>query len=195
VAYLISENIRRRHLNAGQRAIRIVLAYPEPAQLKRLMLEISTINASAARSSSEAVGTGTGGKGARLACGSLPARPASRSAVNSHPRSQRRPIHLPRDQRRRLLFKANLLAFWPDQARSTRTTCYNWECKSRVRSWGWRACDESNPPREPPRRAALAQIAALSRLAEQPVLGHAASPAGQRRAGLMALSRPRPWRS
>ena len=38
----------------------------------------------------------------------LPARPASGTACNSHPRSQRRAIHL---QRKRLLFKANLLGF------------------------------------------------------------------------------------
>lgn len=30
VAYIVGENIRRRHLNAGQRAILVALAYPEP---------------------------------------------------------------------------------------------------------------------------------------------------------------------
>jgi hypothetical protein len=35
VAYIVSENIRRRHLNAGQRAILIAIAYPEPTRLKR----------------------------------------------------------------------------------------------------------------------------------------------------------------
>jgi hypothetical protein len=35
VAYIVGENIRRRHLNAGQRAILMALAYPEPTPGKR----------------------------------------------------------------------------------------------------------------------------------------------------------------
>ena len=35
VAYIVGENIRRRHLNAGQRAVLVALAYPEPEQGKR----------------------------------------------------------------------------------------------------------------------------------------------------------------
>ena len=44
-----------------------------------------------------------------------------------------------------------------------------------MRGWVWRACDESNPTREPPRRAALAQFAACalaskSRFASRPLI-------------------------
>jgi hypothetical protein len=38
-AYIVGENIRRRHLNAGQRAILIAIAYPEPTPGKRTDLE------------------------------------------------------------------------------------------------------------------------------------------------------------
>lgn len=34
-AYIVSENIRRRHLNAGQRAILVAIAYPTPTPGKR----------------------------------------------------------------------------------------------------------------------------------------------------------------
>jgi hypothetical protein len=46
IAYIVSENIRRRRLNAGQRAILIAIAYPEATKYKRggsQLLEISTM--------------------------------------------------------------------------------------------------------------------------------------------------------
>ena len=43
VSYIVSENIRRRHLNAGQRAILLADAYPEPRQGMRTdLLKLST---------------------------------------------------------------------------------------------------------------------------------------------------------
>ena len=38
--------------------------------------------------------------------------------------------------------RTSLLLFRHAGMQDPRATCYNWECKSRVRGWGWRACDE-----------------------------------------------------
>ena len=108
-------------------------------------------------------GTGTGGKDApsfeaatatRPACVTDCANSFARSAATHHGSCGL--INM-----RHLLFKANLLAVWPEQARSTRATCYNWESKSRARGWGWHGSAAENQilTREPPRRAALAQFA------------------------------------
>jgi hypothetical protein len=45
IAYIVGENIRRRHLNAGQRAILVALAYPEPNTSGRASpLEVKGVN-------------------------------------------------------------------------------------------------------------------------------------------------------
>lgn len=55
LAYIISTNIKRRHLNKGQQAMAVAMIYPEAAKLKRngsgsvLNTELSTSNVSHAR--------------------------------------------------------------------------------------------------------------------------------------------------
>jgi hypothetical protein len=43
-AYIVSENIRRRHLNVGQQAIMLALAYPEPRPGMRTDLMTTSVN-------------------------------------------------------------------------------------------------------------------------------------------------------
>jgi ParB-like chromosome segregation protein Spo0J len=44
IAYIVGENIRRRHLNAGQRAILVALAYPEPGHKSKPQVENSNVD-------------------------------------------------------------------------------------------------------------------------------------------------------
>ena len=104
---------------------------------------------------------GTGGTRTHEALLGEPHAPCVRRGLREPPRDpQRRAMdHTALSTVSACYLRPIFWRFWPEQARSTRATCYSWESKSRVRGWGWHGPARNRIlTRKPPRRAALAQI-------------------------------------